>query len=440
MAKLNEALQENPRYLPALELRALIEVSQNQIDSAMKDYNQIIKQDPKNVPALINRASINGLLGHTQEAFRDFDAAIRIDSKADSAYANRSILDYTTADYKQGVADSSRAIELNKESATAYLNRAYCYEELGQTNNAMSDLSTVIGLAGGNRALLFEACFERGNLSMSQKKYDKAIEDYTIALRMEPRFVGLYNNRSIAYRAVRKTDLADADLLRVYRIMPEVAYLCRNRTILELSSKHTAQVLQNLMTSVPLSMMPKKRIAASFEKPIFEKAVAIYTPILAKTPDDLAIVFNMATATFCLQQFETAAQQYQKFISIGGRESTTFDSALVLCYSALSLIGKNDAARKILTEYGESRKTTNKWFGTVHQFLSGKLKEKDFLACAHSEREKTTAHCIAGLQSVTHHDKAAAEAAFQWVEKNGDQLSDEYWIALSQLAALHSAH
>jgi tetratricopeptide (TPR) repeat protein len=79
-AKLNvdAALQANPKFCPALYVRAKIFVRQGKYDLAIQDCNEALRLYPGFVEAALVRASINAILGKYAEALKEFNYLISL--------------------------------------------------------------------------------------------------------------------------------------------------------------------------------------------------------------------------------------------------------------------------------------------------------------------------------------------------------------------------
>ena len=56
-----------------------------------------------------------------------------------------------------------------------------------------------------------QAYFLRGNAYLDHRDFQRAIEDYTRAIALDPQDPVVYNNRGIAYRSLGQTAMAIAD-------------------------------------------------------------------------------------------------------------------------------------------------------------------------------------------------------------------------------------
>ena len=71
-------------------------------------------------------------------------------------------------------------------------------------------------------------CYKKGR-SRAKKDYDKAIDDYTEAIRLDPGIAPAYNNRGAAWGAKKDFDKVIADCNEAIRLDPGFAFAYDNR-------------------------------------------------------------------------------------------------------------------------------------------------------------------------------------------------------------------
>jgi tetratricopeptide (TPR) repeat protein len=72
-------------------------------------------------------------------------------------------------------------------------------------------------------------CYDRGVAFLDGKDYDRAIADFTDAVRHNPKYAAAYYNRGFAYLENKDYDRAIADYDRVIALNPKLASAYRNR-------------------------------------------------------------------------------------------------------------------------------------------------------------------------------------------------------------------
>ncbi len=70
---------------------------------------------------------------------------------------------------------------------------------------------------------------ERGNIYAALKQYRSAIQDYTRAIRLNPRYGVAYNNRGLAYGGLLQHRRAISDFSQAIRLNPRSPFAYDNR-------------------------------------------------------------------------------------------------------------------------------------------------------------------------------------------------------------------
>lgn len=70
----------------------------------------------------------------------------------------------------------------------------------------------------------FTEAFKRAEHDMDAKQYDKAIADYTEAIRLKPDYADAHYNRGNAYYYLQQYDEAVADYSEVIRLKPDLQF------------------------------------------------------------------------------------------------------------------------------------------------------------------------------------------------------------------------
>ncbi len=110
-------------------------------------------------------------------------------------------------------------------SAEAYLKRGNTYLDKAEYDKAIKDYSEAIRLD----PTLATAYYKRGNAYADKKEFDKAIEDYGDAIRLDPKYAGAYYNRGCVYTDKQEYDKAIKNYTEAIRLKPEYGDAYYNR-------------------------------------------------------------------------------------------------------------------------------------------------------------------------------------------------------------------
>ena len=141
-------------------------------------------------------------------------------------YNNRGWAYNDKGDYDRAIADLSEAIRLDPQLAFAYQNRGMSYIGKRDYNRAIADFSDVIRLnpkgAGGYSG--------RARSYVMKEDYDRALADLTEAIRLDPKnAAGLLSYRGWVFHEKRDYDRAIEDLDQAVRLNPKDPTPIHNR-------------------------------------------------------------------------------------------------------------------------------------------------------------------------------------------------------------------
>lgn len=121
--------------------------------------------------------------------------------------------------------NSSRLDRKNK--AVAYLTRGNAYARQGELDRAIDDFTKAI--RRNSRGLA--AYYNRGNAYFAQENFDQAIVNYSQAISLQPGHVLSYNGRGNAYLAKGETERAIAEYNKALEIDPNNNQAAQNRAL-----------------------------------------------------------------------------------------------------------------------------------------------------------------------------------------------------------------
>jgi tetratricopeptide (TPR) repeat protein len=128
------------------------------------------------------------------------------------------------------MAQDATAQETPLPNAEAYYNRGNANSKKGDSvalDRAIADYTQAIKLD----PTFVQAYVTRGFAYSEKADFDRAIADYTQALQLAPKFVQAYVNRARAYRLKGDIDRAIADYTQVIQLNPKFAVAYYNRGI-----------------------------------------------------------------------------------------------------------------------------------------------------------------------------------------------------------------
>lgn len=147
----------------------------------------------------------------------------------------------------------SRLIQSGHLSASnkpvAYNSRGNAYLNQKQYRRAIQDYSEALRL-NPKYALAF---YNRGVAYGNLKKLRRAIQDYDAAIRLNPRYANAYYNRGNIYRDLKQYRRAIQDYNQAIRLNPKIAFAYNNRGLAYSNLKQYNRAIQDFNEAVRLN-------------------------------------------------------------------------------------------------------------------------------------------------------------------------------------------
>jgi tetratricopeptide (TPR) repeat protein len=187
--------------------------------------------------------------GQYEQAMTQFDKAIRLKPNDFVAYNGRGVIYSLHGLYENAVDNFNRAIRLQPLYVPAYYNRGKIYNNLELYQPALDDLNHAIRLnlfypeailnkknkapaiQGTSTPPEFIMHNDRGILYGKLSQYEKAVDDFSQAIDLNPAYFMAFNNRGFAYAALGKYQNAIEDYNQAIKLQPDYAMAFHNRAL-----------------------------------------------------------------------------------------------------------------------------------------------------------------------------------------------------------------
>jgi carboxyl-terminal processing protease len=136
-----------------------------------------------------------------------------------------------------------------KGLAWAFNNRGAAYHQKNDFDRAIADYSEAIRL-DPKYALAFG---NRGSTYDDKKEFDRAIADYNEAIRLNPKYAVAFNNRGVAHRNKKEFDRAIADYSEAIRLDPKYALAFNNRGLVHYGKKEFDRAIADYSEAIRLN-------------------------------------------------------------------------------------------------------------------------------------------------------------------------------------------
>jgi tetratricopeptide (TPR) repeat protein len=201
----------------------------------------------------------------------------------------------------KAIAACTRAISSGRfhghNLAVVYYNRGNTYQANGDNDRAIADFTEAIRLD----PKYVRAYNNRGNAYHDKGDNDRAIADYTEAIRLDPKYTFAYNGRGNAYQAKGDNDRAIADFTEAIRLDPKYVFAYSNRCWARaLAGRDLAQALDDCNKALRLrpgdSDTLNSRGLVQLKLMAFDLSVADYSAAIAQNPKDASSLYGRGIA------------------------------------------------------------------------------------------------------------------------------------------------
>ncbi|WP_010583267.1 tetratricopeptide repeat protein [Schlesneria paludicola] len=259
----NHALGIDSRYTDAYNNRGFAEFEAGQIGAAIEDFNIALQLNPDYVNAYNNRGLLRARAGDYENAVADFTQAMLIDplnykyyEHRRDVYEKQGAFDRSQADEKKmawiieyhrlttriggstnpasdltqrakhflriedldkALTDLDRALELNPQSADALATRAGVHIQRKSTDAAKADAEASLAIAPNE-----DAYSVLGDVYLAAKDFDRAIEHFARARRIDSSVAEAYYARSRVLEKQGQTEQAQSNLDQALALDPDV--------------------------------------------------------------------------------------------------------------------------------------------------------------------------------------------------------------------------
>jgi len=195
--------------------------------------------------------------------------------------------------------------------------------------------------------------YEKGNFYYEQGDYDRAIENYNMAIVLNPKFLECYFNRALCYYNKKNYDKAIEDYTKAIEIDPDNPLIYNNRG------------------------------DAFYRKQDFEKAIADYNKATTLNPQYLKAYYNRGLAYASMQDYESGVENFTKVIELDPNFAEAYN-ARGLAYEFLE---KYDEA---IADYQKALEI-NPGFTEAQEHLAAAQKKK-------SEKESSSGEGVSAVK------------------------------------------
>ncbi|WP_028084319.1 serine protease [Dolichospermum circinale] len=338
-----QVIQLDPKNADYYHSRGLAYSLLNKRQQAIDDLTQAIQLDPKNAQYYSHRGYAYYPLKKYQQAITDFTKAIQLDPKNAQYYNARGLVYGSLEDYKKAIEDITEAIRLDPKDFSYYASRGIAYSGLKDYKQAISDLTEAIRLdpkngpytVGGRRYSEFKdneifissyntgisiVYAARGDSHRNLKNYKQAIDDYTQAIKIDPKNPTYYRDRGVAYGKLKNYKQAIDDYTQAIKIDDKNAIYYVGRGLAYFQLKDYKQAINDYTQAIKIddknAIYYNARGLTYLELKDYKQAINDYTQAIQLDTKN-AIYYNLrGFAYFQLKDYKQAINDYTQSIQL----------------------------------------------------------------------------------------------------------------------------
>jgi tetratricopeptide (TPR) repeat protein len=244
---------------------------------------------------------------------------------------------------------------VNPTPADAYCERGLRYMAIGEGDRAISQFTEAIRLDPKNR----RAYLNRGHVHGSRGAYDKALADYTSAIEIDPHNADAYANRGNVHNRLGEFDKAIADCSAAIKINPEFVWAYVSRGIAYYTGpKQYEKAIADFTEAIQRD--PRPFLGHANRGNVYAlmgdycKAIDDYTAAIQIVPNHADAYANRGNTYNALREYDKAIADCSRAIRLDPRSAAPFayrgnayngkgeyDKAIADCTEAIRLDSKN---------------------------------------------------------------------------------------------------
>jgi tetratricopeptide (TPR) repeat protein len=213
--RLTNEITVNPKNANAYYQRAKIYTGQKKFKPALADINQAIALDSTKAGYFLTQADIlftNLLIPQAKQAF---EKSLELDPKNTEVYLKLAELHLYLKKYKDCLQYANEALKIDKHMAKAYFIKGFAFKEGGDTAKAISSFQTCVEQEPEN----YDGYMQLG-LLYSARKSKLAAQYFSNALRLNPKSIEALYGRGLFYQETKEFNKAFEDYTSILRIDP----------------------------------------------------------------------------------------------------------------------------------------------------------------------------------------------------------------------------
>ena len=219
--------------------------------------------------------------------------------------------------------------------------RTRCFAREGVSIEQKLDACTAVIESGQETPRGLIAVFNaRGNARLDNRDFDRAIDDYSEAIRLDPKFAVGFNNRGLGYQRKNQYDLAIQNYDEAIRLNPQYALAFVNRSNAHRSKARFDLAIADAGQAIGLNpnlasayfaraIAYQERAQWDFEAYLNEglyedRAIQDYDEVIRRAPNTAAALRNRGFLHTRQRQYDRAIADFDEAIRLDATAASAF--------------------------------------------------------------------------------------------------------------------
>ena len=210
-----------------------------------------------------------------------------------------------------------------KDLAVFFNNRGIHHKNKGEYDRAIQDYNQALKI-DPQYALSFN---NRGNAYNSKGQHDRAIQDYDQAIKINPQYASAFFNRGNTYNSKGQHDRAIQDYDQAIKINPQSANAFLNRGVVYNSKGQFDRAIQDYDQAIklePSAVLFTNRGVAYNSKGQFDRAIQDYDQAIKLDPNYADAFTNRGVAWVNKKDYDHAIADYSEAIRLNPNSALAF--------------------------------------------------------------------------------------------------------------------
>lgn len=220
-----QALQMQPRHVPALNLLGILLMRLERFDEAELYIRRALQENATSDATLYNHGLILKALKRPAEALERFTQALAINASVAETWNNRGVVFNNLRRYQEAIDDFDRALSIAAHYPAALFNKGNSLAKLERYEQALATYNSALAL----KPDLAEAWLGRGNVSTELGRYVDALAAYERALALNPHLADAWLGRGTVLIKLERYRDGIAAYDRALTLKPDLDYVASLR-------------------------------------------------------------------------------------------------------------------------------------------------------------------------------------------------------------------